>query len=67
MRTGDLIRYVGEGDDMHRAYGLIVKPHTDMTVPCIITILWDTGELENVFEDEVELVNSAIELVHKVS
>tara|TARA_Y100000034_G_scaffold119910_1_gene162178 strand:- start:482 stop:676 length:195 start_codon:yes stop_codon:yes gene_type:complete len=61
MKVGDLIRYSDDVNDRLGTHGVVIE--TDILVcdqetnPSRVSILWNTGEIEQVFEDEVEVIS----------
>ena len=58
---GDLIVYIDEVNDRLGSHGLVIATDPiwdgNEIEPALIEILWDTGEIERVFADEVAVVN----------
>jgi hypothetical protein len=67
MKVGDLIKYSDDCNDRLGTHGLIVDVgFTGSGVeiePPIVSILWETGEIEDVFEDELSLVQESIKVI----
>ena len=64
MKIGDLIRYSESPSSRIGAHGLIIDivftgPDVEIEPP-LVSILWETGEIEDVFEDELSLVQGKI-------
>jgi hypothetical protein len=63
MKVGDLVRlkigYTDECNDRLGVCGIIIGCDR-RTVPPMITVLWDSGEPECIFEDEVEVINESM-------
>jgi hypothetical protein len=61
VKVGDLIRYSDDCNDRLGTHGLIVGAGVGVEIePPIVSILWETGEIEDVFEDELSLVQESI-------
>ena len=67
MKKGDLIIYTDDINDRLGTIGLIVESHTahkDGEVePPMMTVLWESGELEDVYADELGLVADSVSVV----
>ena len=74
MKIGDLIVYNDDANDRLGTIGLVVGTAGDgpgiadgslygLTVPPMVNILWESGELEEVYEDELRLVEDNIEVI----
>ena len=61
MKVGDLIEYTDDCNDRLGTHGLIVAAVTLINgkeiEPPLVEILWETGEIERVFEDEIKVIN----------
>lgn len=72
MKVGDLVKitrpsYLGSGHWKICKHGLIVDvgftvPGVEIEPP-IVSILWETGEIDDVFEDELSLVQESIKVL----
>ena len=61
MKKGDLVIYTDDVNDRLGKQGLVIAtdPIWDGNEfePALIEVFWDTGEVERIFADEVEVVN----------
>lgn len=62
MKVGDLIKYSDYRDGPWAVeYGLIIEVG-EKTYPPDVLILWHNGDVEHVYEDEIDLVNDYVEI-----
>ena len=62
MKQGDLVRYSeDEYNDRLGVYGLVIATgvlyNGKETEPSLVNVLWESDEFEDVFEDELEVIN----------
>ena len=61
MKVGDLIRYSDDTNDRLGVQGLVLTTDPiwdgNEIEPALIEVLWNTGEIERIFADEVTVVN----------
>ena len=61
MKVGDLIRYSDDVNDRLGTYGIVIEAgilvEGHEILPSLISVLWTTGEIEQVFEDEVTIIS----------
>ena len=57
MKVGDLIRYSPyEYNDRLGTHGIVLHVLGHIK-PSMVTVLWNTKEIEKVFSDELEVIN----------
>ena len=57
MKVGDLIRYSpDEYNDRLGTHGIVLHV-LGYIKPSMVTVLWNTKEIEKVFSDELEVIN----------
>ena len=60
MCIGDMVRYnTDEYNDRLGEHGIIIEVNDKLISPATVTVLWNTQEFENVFADELEVINKA--------
>ena len=60
MKQGDLVKYSeDEYNDRLGTLGLILDVHEKDVAPPIVSILWETNELERVFSDELVVISES--------
>ena len=64
LKKGDLVVYADDGllvDYRHGKYGLVIATNPiwngNEIEPARIEVMWPSGEVESIFEDEIEVVN----------
>ncbi len=58
MKQGDLVKYSeDEYNDRLGTWGVVIDAQGEKISPPVVTIMWETGEFERVFSDELEVIN----------
>lgn len=60
MKLGSLIRYSeNEYNDRLGTRGVVIDVQDENVAPPVVTIMWETGEFERVFSDELEVISES--------
>ena len=60
MKVTDLVSYSeNEFNDRLGTRGIVIDVQDEKVTPPLVTILWETGEFERVFSDELEVINES--------
>jgi hypothetical protein len=60
MKQGDLVAYSeNEYNDRLGTQGVVIDVQDEKVAPPVVTIMWETGEFEKVFSDELEVINES--------
>ena len=64
MKVGDFVKYSDGCNDRLGTCGLVIEVgisyKNQETEPPVVGVLWETGELENVFGDELGIINELV-------
>ena len=71
LKVGDLIEYSDVLNDRLGVIGLVINTcvlgNYEEEDPPTVEILWENGEFEQVFEDELKLLVTEIEVIGEIS
>ena len=61
MKVGDIVRFnrnIPEYLQVHDDVGIVIEIYEPETDPMLLGIQWPGGELEKLYDDEIELVSN---------
>jgi hypothetical protein len=56
VKVGDLVRWLSVGSDIN-ATGIIIEVIDGIEVPPVCKVLWNSGEIDKEWTDELEVIN----------
>ena len=60
MKVGDLVLGSFEDeDDLWLGAGVVLSVRNDVEIPPLIEVMWDSGYISSVYQDELKIVNES--------
>tara|TARA_R110000851_G_scaffold309151_1_gene468501 strand:- start:173 stop:358 length:186 start_codon:yes stop_codon:yes gene_type:complete len=60
MKLGDLIKRVSSvPTENNTLLGVVIDVQDKYVIPPVMTIMWETGEIEKIYSDELEAVSES--------